>query len=212
MNQFDAILFDFDGVLADTEPLHHACWNEVLAPLGVAMDWDFYRDHCVGVDDRQILRLLAERSDPPREWDALWARYGEKKEAFRARITAGPPFRPELRPFLEDLSARYKLAVVSSSGRTEIETALAAGGLSRCFAALVCGREAGAVKPDPAPYALGARLLGAERPLVVEDSEPGQASGRAAGFEVLAVPDAARTIELLRRRLDSGSGIAPVVP
>ena len=52
MPQFDSILFDFDGVLADTEPLHWATWAEVLKPLGVTLTWDYYSRHAVGIDDR----------------------------------------------------------------------------------------------------------------------------------------------------------------
>ena len=47
MPEFDAILFDFDGVLVDSEPVHCACWAEVLAPAGVTLDWEFYRDCCM---------------------------------------------------------------------------------------------------------------------------------------------------------------------
>ena len=53
--QFDAILFDFDGVLIDSEPLHCLCWADVLKPLGVTLEWEFYRDHCIGIDDREML-------------------------------------------------------------------------------------------------------------------------------------------------------------
>jgi len=42
MPEFDAILFDFDGVLADTEPVHFACWAETLAPLGIRLEWEFF--------------------------------------------------------------------------------------------------------------------------------------------------------------------------
>ncbi len=208
MATFDAILFDFDGVLADTEPLHFACWQEILAPMGVVMDWDFYRVHGVGVDDRLILRRIAEQANPPRDWETLWAQYDAKKELFRRKITAEPPFQADMKPFLGELQSRFNLAVVSSSNRAEIEAALAAGGLLECFSALVCGREAGAVKPAPEPYLMAARLLAAGRPLVVEDSEPGQAAGRAAGFEVLAVPDASQTIALVRGRLTREEGAA----
>src|SRR5579871_6473211 len=61
---FDSILFDFDGVLIDSEPVHWACWAEVLKPLGVTLRWDFYRDHCIGIDDREMLRMMATQSDP----------------------------------------------------------------------------------------------------------------------------------------------------
>jgi len=199
--EFDAILFDFDGVLADSEPIHFACWQEVLAPLGITLDWAFYRDCCIGVADTDMLRVMAARSDPPRAWEDLVALYPEKKERFRARMLANPPFAPGLPAVLERLHAGYRLAVVTSSGRTEVEAALAAAGLGTFFDALVCGREAGPLKPAPEPYLLAAKLLGAVRPLVVEDSEPGIASGRAAGFEVLAVKSAATTPDAVLRRL-----------
>jgi len=187
MPRFDAILFDFDGVLADTEPVHFACWAEVLAPFGITFEWDYYQEHCVGVDDREALRLMAATAPQPCNWEELFARYPTKKELFRARTLASPPFDPALGALLESLHERYKLAVVTSSARTEIDPLLTAGGLRRHFDALVCGREAGPHKPAPEPYLLAAKLLGASAPLVVEDSAPGIASGRAAGFEVLAI-------------------------
>ena len=204
MPDFDAILFDFDGVLADTEPVHFACWAAALAPLGVTLEWDFFRDHCIGIDDRSMVHLLAARSSPPRDWESLWSRHPEKSELFRSRTLASPPFAPGLGGFLNRLHGAYKLAVVTASARAEIEPLLAAGGLSPYFDALVCGREAGRHKPAPDPYLRAASLLDAKKPLVVEDSEAGIASGRTAGFEVLAVVSSAGMPELVRQRLSGG--------
>jgi HAD superfamily hydrolase (TIGR01509 family) len=201
MSDFDAILFDFDGVLADTEPVHFACWVEALAPLGVPFEWDFFRDHCVGIDDRSMVQLLAARSSPPRDWEGLWACHAGKSALFRRRTLASPPFAPELGGFLKGLHGAYKLAVVTASSRPEIEPLLAAGGLGAYFDALVCGKEAGRHKPAPDPYLHAASLLQAKKPLVVEDSAAGVASGRAAGFEVLAVESAAGMPEAVLRRL-----------
>ena len=58
-----AIFFDFDGVLLDTEPVHCACWAEVLAPAGLTLTWDYYRDYCIGIDDRDMLRTMARQAD-----------------------------------------------------------------------------------------------------------------------------------------------------
>ncbi len=200
MSGFDAILFDFDGVLADTEPLHCACWAEVLADLGVTLEWDFYRARCIGVDDRLMLRMMASRASPPRDWQELWARYPAKKDLFRRRTLAAPPFDPALDAYLETLAACYKLAVVSSSSCAEIEPLLEAGGLRRHFATVVGGESVLHHKPAPDPYLLAAERLSARHPLVVEDSEAGLASGRAAGFDVLGVT-AAGMRDALRRRL-----------
>ena len=201
MPPFDAILFDFDGVLADTEPVHFAAWVEALKPLGVTFDWDFFRAHCVGIDDRSMVPLFAPLADPPFDPEAIWARHPEKVALFRRWTLASPPFAPELDGFLKRLHGAYKLAVVTASARVEIEPLLAAGGIAQHFDALICGKEAGRNKPAPDPYLHAATLLEVKNPLVVEDSEAGIASGRAAGFEVLAVGSAAQMPEAVERRL-----------
>jgi beta-phosphoglucomutase len=200
---FDAILFDFDGVLADTEPVHWACWAEVLKPLGVILTWEYYRDNCIGIDDRDMLRRMAACSEPPPDWEVMWAQYPKKKDLFRARMLTAPPFLPVLDNLLARLHRQYKLAVVSSSSRTEIDPLLTAGGLREHFDALVCSEDLPRqkLKPAPDPYLLAAGRTGARRPLVVEDSAAGLASGRAAGFEVLEVKNAAELPAVLVSRL-----------
>lgn len=203
MPDLDAILFDFDGVLADTEPVHFAAWADALAPLGVTFDWDFFRAHCVGIDDRSMVPLFAALANPPLDPDAIWACHPEKVALFRKWTLASPPFAPELDGFLERVHGARKLAVVTASARIEIEPLLAAGGIAAHFDALVCGKEAGRNKPAPDPYLRAASLLQAKNPLVVEDSEAGIASGRAAGFEVLVVRSAAEMMDAVMRRLSA---------
>jgi len=203
MPGFDAILFDFDGVLVDSEPLHCACWAEVLAPFGVKLTWDFYRDQYLGMDDRDMLRRMAAEASPPLEWQTLWTQYPAKKELFQQKMEQ-PPFLPELPTLLEKLHWDYKLAVVSTSARIEIEPPLQAGKLRGHFDALVTGEDVERRKPAPDPYLLGARLLGARQPLVVEDSPTAIASGQAAGFEVLQVKSAQSMPAALLERLSSG--------
>lgn len=204
MAAFDSILFDFDGVLLDSEPAHCACWAEVLAPLGVTLTWDFYRRHCIGIDDREMLRMMATRADPPRDWQELWDQYPAKQAVFRSRMEKAPPFVEALEPLLAELGRSYALAVVSSSACGEIEPLLAAGGLRRHFQTVVGGDSVRRHKPDPEPYLLAAARLSSQRPLVLEDSAAGIASGRAAGFDVLAIPSPAEMPALLRDRLARG--------
>ena len=201
MPPFDSILFDFDGVLLDSEPVHWACWAEVLAPLGVILTWEFYRDYCIGIDDREMLRMMATRSHPPRDWKELWAQYPAKQVLFRSRMEKAPPFHQTLLPLLEELDGRYAMAVVSSSACAEIEPLLITGGLRGFFRTVVGGGDVKRHKPEPDPYLLAADRLGVTHPLVLEDSAAGIASGRAAGFEVLAIPHPSQVAELLRTRL-----------
>jgi HAD superfamily hydrolase (TIGR01509 family) len=203
MSVFDSILFDFDGVLADTEPVHCACWSEVLASQGITLEWEAYRKRFMGIDDREMLRILAAEAMPQLAWEGLWKLYPAKKDRFRARITTAPPFDPALREFLSDLEGLYAMAVVSSSSCLEIDPMLEAGGLRQFFRTVVGGENVKRHKPAPDPYLLAAERLGLRAPLVVEDSEAGLAAGRAAGFEVLAVKHPADVPVLVRRRLGS---------
>jgi HAD superfamily hydrolase (TIGR01509 family) len=196
----EAILFDFDGVLADSEPLHHACWSQVLAPHGVALTWDTYAKHCVGVADRDMIEFLCTLHDPPLSAERLFAEYPLKKRLFAERIREDSPIPHSTREFLRALDG-FKLAVVSSSGRAEIEPMLTSAGVRDLFQAVVCGEDVQRLKPAPDPYLEAARLLGISTALVVEDSEAGVASGRAAGFDVLRVSNAAAMPAELRARL-----------
>lgn len=201
MAAFDSILFDFDGVLIDSEPAHCACWAEVLAPLGITLTWDYYARYCIGIDDREMLRTMASQADPPRDWRLLWDQYPAKRAVFRTRMEQAPPFTPALDSLLADLGTRYALAVVSSSACGEIEPLLTAGRLRHHFRTVIGGDSVQRQKPDPEPYLLAAERLGSKRPLVLEDSAAGIAAGRAAGFEVLAIPTPAEMPALLRDRL-----------
>ncbi len=189
---WDAILFDFDGVLADTEPLHYACWRDILKPFGIHLDWGFYQRQCIGISDRLMIRTLAAERTPPIPFEEIWPEYERKQIMFRERLELNPPFLAETVDMVRMLSQNYKLAVVSSSGRTEVEPPLERAGFRSCFQTLVCGREVPNLKPAPDPYLKAAEILGARRPLVIEDSEAGIASARAAGFEVLRVSAASQ--------------------
>ena len=200
MRALQAIFFDFDGVLLDTEPVHCACWAEVLAPAGLDLTWEYYRDQCIGIDDRDMLRTMARQADPPLDWDSLWALYPAKKQLFQARMTA-PPFEPDLAHLLPTLHREFKLAVVSSSSRSEIEPILVTGGIREHFDTIVGGSDVKLHKPAPEPYLLAATRLGVDTALVLEDSAAGIASGTAAGFEVIAVRHPTEVAGLLRQRL-----------
>ncbi len=204
MPGFDSIFFDFDGVLVDSEPVHCACWAEVLKPLGVTLEWECYRNSYIGIDDRDMLRMLAAATGPPRDWRELWAQYPRKRELFRSRMLGAPPIPEAIADLLDSWNGRYRLAVVSSSSLYEIVPILEAGGLRRFFHTIVGGGDVTRQKPDPEPYLLASKRLGSRRPLVLEDSAAGMASGRAAGFEVVAVRHPTEVPDLLRRRLRAG--------
>jgi beta-phosphoglucomutase len=198
--RFDSILFDFDGVLADSEGVHFDCWTEILTPLGIPLTWEVYCAQCIGITDRAMLEVLARQKDPPYDVEDLWQYYPKKKALFREKALAHPPIPDATRTLLHELSA-YQLAVVSSSGRAEVEPVLERAGIRDCFATIVTGDDVKNRKPHPEPYLLAAERLRATLPLVVEDSEPGAASGLAAGFAVLRISSPYELTTALRRQL-----------
>jgi len=200
MSRYEAILFDFDGVLVDSEPVHFVCWQEILQPFGLTLDWKTYSEQGIGVSDRAMLAVLCKQSDPPLDIELLAAEYPRKKEIFRDRMLAAQPISQTVIDLLDSLKD-YKLAVVTSSGRAEVEPILEAAGLRHRFDAAVFGGDVKSLKPAPDPYRLAVERLGVTRALVVEDSEAGVASGLAAGLEVLRVQAQAEMPALLRAHL-----------
>jgi beta-phosphoglucomutase len=196
----EAILFDFDGVLVDSEPLHFQCWNATLEPFGLSIEWDRYVKHCIGVSDKEMVFRLCELSGQSQAFDDVWRRYPHKKEMFRNRMAENIPMLEETRELLRSIRS-LPLAVVSSSGRSEVEPPLVAAGVRDYFQTVVCGDDVQSLKPSPEPYLLAAKRLGVKRALVVEDSEAGIASGKAAGFEVVRVRSVATMAAQVRERL-----------
>lgn len=187
MSAYEAVLFDFDGVIVDSEPIHFECWGEILRPFGIELPWEYYENNCIGVSDRAMIQTLVELSDPPADFDSVYAQYPRKKNLFRERMLVNPPISQETLELIPQLSKIVKVAVVTSSGRTEVEPILEQLGLLPYLQTTVFGGDVTRLKPAPDPYLLAAERLGVKNALVVEDSEAGMASGRAAGFEVVQI-------------------------
>jgi len=200
-----ALLFDFDGVLADTEPLHFECWREVLAQKHIRLDWDYYQTKCIGISDRQMLQALGQIGPRIYSIDELMPLYPLKKQLFRDRAAET---RLISEPVLDELTkcTQYKLAVVTSSGRTEIEPILLREQIMPLLSTAVYGNEVKALKPDPEPYRTAMERLGATQAIAFEDSAAGIASARAADCEVVIVRHASELPELLRLLMKGGLG------
>ena len=183
LSKYDALLFDFDGVLADTETLHHRAWNQILEPFSIQFDWEDYQKRCIGIADRVVARRLNLGVD---EVELV----AGKQAIFRAAMEATPPFLRDSMDLVRQLALDHKLAVVSSSGRSEVEPSLVLVGLRAFFQVLITCEDVQHLKPAPDPYLLAAERLDARRPLVIEDSDAGVSSAQAAGFELIRVAGA----------------------
>lgn len=186
-----AILFDHDGVLVASEPLHWEAWHRMLSELGISQDLTLIRS-MVGKTAPEILRAQLDRFVPG--WtrgqfdvDALCRRKNDfYLEAATERLQAYPGVGDLLR-WLR--SKGVKTGVVSNAKRRELVTALERLELMPLFDAVISRDEIQPPKPDPAPYLFGASAVGAEPAdcLAVEDSPPGLEAALRAGIPTAAV-------------------------
>jgi HAD superfamily hydrolase (TIGR01509 family) len=182
-----AVLFDFDGVLADTENAHVVAWERTFARMG----WAVPPEACARaaeVDDRDFLRdLFAERKIA----DGAVAGWVERKQVLTRGLLADAPWvYPGVPALLEGLRrGGTRLAVVSGTWRENVEAVLGPLGLRPAFELVVGKEDVERPKPDPQAYlvALERLKLPAAQVVALEDSPTGIAAARAAGVPVVAV-------------------------
>ncbi|HIE50435.1 MAG TPA: HAD family phosphatase [Armatimonadetes bacterium] len=194
-----AIIFDFDGVIADTEPLHQAMFQKVLAEEGIALTEEEYREKYLALDDRLCFtRVLCDHGHP-RAGEGKFVRelMARKAAYFEEHIQEHCPLFPGVPEFVRAAAARYPLAIGSGALRAEIEYILRAGGLRPYFSLIVSAEEVRHSKPHPECYQTVIRRLNEtlqprptirpEECLIVEDSFQGLEAARTLGARVLAV-------------------------
>ena len=197
----NAVIFDVDGTLAETEELHRAAFNAAFAEAGLDWHWDAERYHDLLRVEGGLARMrhYAETARPRdlanMDLNGDFERIHARKTAlFLSMMEEGAKLRPGVGRLIDDLrAAGVKLAVCTTSSRATFEALiLNSFGFEALdwFAAVVTREDVEAVKPDPAPYLLALERLGLApgAAVAIEDSGRGVASARAAGLEVLAAP------------------------
>jgi HAD superfamily hydrolase (TIGR01509 family) len=185
----DAVLWDMDGTLVDSEKLWTVTLHDTARRLGGTLS-QAARDAMVGADVDRTLMLLFDDLGLPR--DAARMADAERYLAGRtaALFAGGLPWRPGAQEALRLVdSLGWPTALVTNTGRALTEAALDSIGREH-FTVSVCADEVPRGKPDPDPYLRAAELLGvaAARCLVVEDSPNGALAAQRAGAAVLVVP------------------------
>jgi beta-phosphoglucomutase len=193
-----AIVFDFDGVLVDSEPLHYQAFVMVGKGLGFEFDYDDYLLRFIGFDDRDAFRLiLAEvgyNGDAERRIAELMR---QKQQAFTALVKAGAPLIPGALPLARQAAdAKIPVAIASGATTADIDLMLDAIDGRDPFEVIVSADMVEQSKPDPRTYALAYERLAAAHPdmklkpglcLAIEDTAAGIASARGAGMMTLGL-------------------------
>ncbi|MEK6709514.1 MAG: HAD-IA family hydrolase [Nitrospinota bacterium] len=196
MAELAAIIFDFDGTIADSEPLHLAAFQRTLEEeLGLELTGKQYTERYLAFDDRQLFEVLLRdrgRTVPPGQF----ARLLEVKAGHYQRLAENPPLLPGAAEMIRRASARWPLAIASGALGREVRPVLERAGLLGCFSAIVTAEMVSRGKPDPESFTaalgrLNEKSRGGGIPpsscLVAEDSLAGVAAARSAGMRVLAV-------------------------
>lgn len=194
----EALIFDFDGVLADTEPLHWKSWVEVLSRHAISLSWADYCRSGRGYRDADMLDNLG-LSDPSLR-AVLDLSSKERRETMRRWCAQQSPISTARVDALRAVRG-YPLGLVTSSERAEVEPLLRSAGLHGLFAACVYGDEITHPKPHPQPYRLIGERLGITSGVAFEDSDAGMASAAAAGLRAVRVNSPENLPSLLQATL-----------
>jgi len=185
---FLAVIFDLDGVIADSEP----CWNEIdaklLAEHGITYRGEYHRN-VLGVSYRLAVEFYKKAFGLSVPTDEMMRRRGEiAADFFANRIDVFPSTKPVLQELRQ---MNLHLAVATSSVSASARPFLARHGLTAFFEAVITGEEVEHGKPHPDIYLRAAEKLGvtADACLVIEDALSGIAAAKAAKMRVAAIPD-----------------------
>ena len=181
-----ALLFDIDGTLADTDPLHLKAFNQVLGPHGHVFDHARFSRELQGFANVAIGERFLSHEAPERRALIL----DEKEEVFRTLVAGQIVPLPGLMALLDRADvAGMPMVAVTNAPRLNAELLLSGLGIAHRFKALVIGAELPHGKPHPLPYQEGLRFVGAraEASIAFEDSRTGVQSATAAGIPTIGV-------------------------
>ena len=191
----DAVVFDFDGVLANSEPLHFGVYQRLLAEEGLTFTSDEYYSRYLGYDDVGVFEALARDKGLLIGNGRLAALIDRKTALFQSIVRSTPVLYAGARDCVLAVRDACPIAIASGALRHEIEVILAGGGLEGVVPVIVAAGETPRGKPAPDPFARAIELLSKRhgRPLSparsvgIEDSHWGLQSARDAGMRTIAI-------------------------
>src|SRR6476620_796609 len=155
------VIFDFDGVLVNSEPLHYLAFHEVLGTEGIELTEAEYYNEMIGFDDRgafnHIFKIHGRALDPKTFLRVMTLKSEKMRELIEGRRDLALPGVEE---FVRGLWRNYPLAICSGALREEIEAMLIGINLRDCFSIITAAEDVTVGKPDPMGYLLTAKLLG----------------------------------------------------
>lgn len=191
MKEIKGVVFDFDGVLGNTEILQYEKWNLTLKKFGVRISKEEYiKEYCGRSSKTEVPKLIKEKYKIPVEEEKLAAEAQKHLKILFKRKAKLMPFALKA---LKKISKKYKIAIASGETNEQLDMKLKSVRLGKFFPEEIRSTEekAGKGKPFPDMYLLAAKLikLKPEECLAFEDTEKGVASAKSAGLFVVALPN-----------------------
>lgn len=193
-----AIVFDFDGVIADTERLHLGAFQDAFAEHQWTLDAADYYDRYVGYDDRGLIVAYAADRRIPFSDDQVNALIAKKMALFSRHLSSGEVLFPGAKTAIQELAARFPVAIASGALHHEIAAILDGAGLLHLFPVIVAADDVATSKPSPEPYLTAAQKLGVDpaNTVAIEDTVTGLQAAQAAGMRTIAVTTTAPAAQL----------------
>jgi beta-phosphoglucomutase family hydrolase len=191
-----AVIFDFDGVLVDSELLHYQAFNHILSPLGVKMSKQQYFDKYLGLSDEELVRTVNKEQKLSLSESQLKQLLQEKAATFKDLALTQAVVIDGVPQFLKMLADnKIHKAICSGALLPEIEMILKGANLRHFFDCIVSAEQVKKGKPDPEGFLLALKLLNKktaqtikpENCVVIEDSNWGLEAARNAGMHPVAV-------------------------
>lgn len=193
-----AIIFDFDGVIADSEPLHWRAFLRAIEPMNLQFTYQQYLEKYVGFDDRDAFRVMLRQLGRPDadDPDKLMALVQRKGDMFEEVVAQGVTSFPGTLEFVKSAATQGPIAIASGATRRDIDLILAKLGLVELFTTIVTADMVERSKPDPQTYRMALAQLQAKNAglslqaadcVAIEDTAAGIQAARGAGLWTLGL-------------------------
>lgn len=192
-----AVIFDFDGVIVDTEPLHYRSFQKILEPLGLGFNWEDYVETYMGFDDRDAFTEAFKTSGKTLNAAQLASLIDDKANVFQQIVAEGVSAYPGVVSLITTLYHQgVPLAISSGALKSDILPILDILNIKHCFSQIITAEDVAQSKPDPASYCLACELLekayseritARKQIVAIEDTPAGITSAKGAGITVIAV-------------------------
>jgi beta-phosphoglucomutase len=201
-----AVIFDLDGTIVDTEPLHFAAFNEVFRPEGIEIPLDEYTARLIGLNDRDCFATVLRENRKDAGEQKIAALVARKTVVYQAMVAEREVLYPGAAKFVRDCAQRFPLMVATGTLRAEAEAILRRAGLRELFLDIIAAEDVERGKPEPDGFIAALGRIGfilrqrdpvtADECLAVEDTRAGIEAAHRSGMRVLALCHTAPAADL----------------